>query len=75
MHYGHEKIGQVSIGRVPAMPVGHRHKGEVAIPSVGGYADIFDGVLEIRIDGNPFGDAHKRFCKPVGFADQGYRED
>lgn len=44
------------------------------IIKTGGYADLFEGRLEIKIE-SPHTHAHKRYCKPKGFSDQGYRHD
>ncbi len=48
---------------------------EVFLPSLGGYADILKGRLVLEIDYSPARGSNKRYCKPAGFSDQGYRED
>lgn len=46
----------------------------VGLLKSGGYADLFEGKLEIKIEA-PSQTSHKRYCKPRGFSDQGYRQD
>jgi hypothetical protein len=58
--------GKNKIGRVP--------EAEKSMPITGGYADIFQGALEIKVDA-PGKIDHKRYCKPQGRSDQGYRHD
>jgi len=65
MQYGSVEYGKRSIG-APAIAAQPIH-----VPNAGGYADIFEGALQIRIDIDPLKESSKRYAKSRGLGDGG----
>lgn len=68
------QYGVISAVPVVQLKIGTRQIDKQFVPVCGGYVDLFKGQLEIQISA-PGKIDHKKYCKPMGRSDQGFRHD
>jgi len=66
MQYGTIEAGRRKAGVMSVQPIGAVH-----VPNAGGYADIFQGALQIKLEIDPPAGAHSQMCKPRGYGEGG----